>query len=238
MRSARWISVVCCTVLVFAAAAAFAQDSAYEVEGWKKRFASPSYGVAFAPVTIEFTDGGEDSEETLVVPGVDIRIFNGINVAKRGGFYVGHEVGTSLFFLGESDSYSTDLGPYTVEDVFCGTIFLMSKYGYRLDLGSRALGFSAGAELGIGAQMGGGDVTLVPENDPDNDVSPDTEGMPFGPALEASIEGAFRLGQNFRLFLKAGGLVGPALLDWDHEALSGEMQPVRPSIRAGFALNY
>jgi formylmethanofuran dehydrogenase subunit C len=232
-------------VLLFGiAGTVFAQDGAFEEEGWKKRFASPTYGVVLAPTEIEIPTSGASLEEEILVPGFEIRIFNGMNVAKRGGFYTGYEVGVQfLLYTGGDDYYLKsnwnevtfgNTGNYRIESIFSGTIFLLSKYGYRIDLGTAAGGLSIGPQVGIGAQMGGGSVDIYNET---NDVteSADTE-MLFGPRLELSIEAAFRLGKNFRLMGLIGANVGPGL-EWEG-TIDGEMVPVQPDIRLGFALNY
>ena len=78
----------------------FGQTGDYEDEGWKKRFSSPTYGVALTPLELKYENTGNDyTTETIWVPGVDLRIYNGINVAKRGGFYTGYEVGVQFLFL-------------------------------------------------------------------------------------------------------------------------------------------
>jgi len=215
-------------------AAAFSQDAAVAEEGWKRGFASPTYGVSIAPLTLSYNDGSEDQEDTVYVPGVEVRIFNGTNIAKRGGFYTGYEVGVAFYFLDSSDSYDISGTGYHISGLNCGIVFLMSKYGYRLDLGGRTGGFSIGPMIGIGLGMGGGSVDIVNES---TDVS--TGGDPdmiFGPMLEGALEGAFRFGQNFRVMVVLGANVSP-LLEWD-ATISGEMIPVRPDLRIGFALNY
>lgn len=214
------------------AAMAFGQDGAFEEEGWKKRFASPTYGVVLAPTDLDIGNGNEDS---ILIPGVEMRIFNGMNVAKRGGFYTGYEVGVNLFFYSEGESYNISGTNYKIQDLFVGTIFLLSKYGYRIDLGTAAGGLSVGPQVGIGAQMGGGNVDIY------DDVSDDTTGadtdMIFGPRLELSLEAAFRFGKNFRILGLIGANVGPGMT-WSDTNISGEMIPVQPDIRLGFALNY
>jgi hypothetical protein len=216
----------------------FAEDSAYEEEGWKKRFASPTYGVALAPMTIEYGDGEEDE---ILLPGIELRIFNGMNVEKRGGFYTGYEVGVVFHFLEESDEFDTGTDRLTLKDINSGLIFLMSKYGYRIDLGTRTGGLSVGPVVGIGICMGGGSVDVYHESDGET-YGTDTD-MIFGPMLEGALEAALRLGQNFRLIGIVGVNVSPAGLSWDGDDsgsanLDGEMVPVRPDLRLGFALNY
>jgi len=216
--------------------AAFSQDAAVAEEGWKRGFASPTYGVSIAPLTLTYNDGGGKEQEDMVyVPGVELRIFNGTNIAKRGGFYTGYEVGVSFYFLDSSDSYDLGGTNYHISGLNCGIVFLMSKYGYRLDLGGRTGGFSIGPMIGIGLGMGGGSVDIVDESIGDS-TGGDTD-MIFGPMLEGALEGAFRFGQNFRVMAVLGVNVSP-MLEWDAATISGEMIPVRPDLRIGFALNY
>lgn len=63
--------------------------------------------------------------------------------------------------------------------------------------------------------------------------------------LDAAAEGAFRFGQNFRIFARVGGSVMPPLVDFSGDFPNGsgdyfsmEMAPVIISARLGFALNY
>ena len=224
----------------------FAEDSAYDVEGWKKRFASPTYGVTATPITLEYSNSeGEDETEEIVVPGFDFRIFNGMNVNKRGGFYTGYEVGATFYVMGKGDdTYEVDNPEFTkgarIEDFMCGMVFLLSKYGYRLDLGTKSGGFSIGVSAGIGAVMGGGGLTIKDVDNGSDDTwaseSPDSDAL-FGPMIEAGIEGAFRFGQNFRLVGVLGAAASPPM-EWDSNVIEGEMSPVRPHLRLGFSQNY
>ncbi len=52
---------------------------------WKTRIASPSYGFNIAIVELEY--GQDDNTETFVMPGIDLRHFNGINVTESGRFF-------------------------------------------------------------------------------------------------------------------------------------------------------
>ncbi|MCK5201475.1 MAG: hypothetical protein KAR21_24145, partial [Spirochaetales bacterium] len=116
----------------------FAAEGAWE---WKDNFASTTYGVAMMPVQFEGLDTG--SSNTILMSGIDIRLFNGKNITKRGGFYTGTEVGLIMFFSGDEgfeDTYNgTTSGSETYNvinsDSFIGTVFVLAKYGYRLDLG-------------------------------------------------------------------------------------------------------
>lgn len=128
-------------------------------------FASTTYGVAFMPV--EFYNENMDTSNTVTMTGIDIRLFNGKNITNRGGFYTGTEIGLIMFFSGDEefeDSYTdgTDTVEYTIvnSDSFIGTVFLMAKYGYRLDLGLKLFGISLGWEMGIGARIASGNFDL------------------------------------------------------------------------------
>ena len=235
-------------LLLFAfalAAPVLAQDSDYDVEGWKKRVASPTYGLVVGFLTMSDWDGNEIDQ--VAIPGIELRIFNGTNVAKRGGFFVGYEVGTIFFVKDDFDTYSFDSGTIelTPNEFFAGTLFLLSKYGYRLDLGIEAAGLSLGVEAGMGLQLSMGGI----------DISDGTNEewiqiyAPFSLVLDAAAEAAFRLGQNFRLFGRLGVMVMPGLVEWGTDDINypsaepsngftGEMSPANVNFRLGFALNY
>lgn len=223
------------------AAPLFAQDTAYDVEGWKKRVAAPTYGVVVGTLSLRNEAG--DELDTLSVPGFEMRIFNGTNVAKRGGFFVGYEVGTIFFMMSESDTYTVSDGEVSLSDFFAGTLFVLSKYGYRVDLGLKAVGVSLGVEAGMGLQvsMGGVDVVL-PDSFEDDSTWVEVY-APFSLVLDAAGEAAFRLGQNFRLFARAGVMVMPQLVEINRgntglSDFKGEVFPALPNFRVGFALNY
>ncbi|MFP4492043.1 MAG: hypothetical protein ACLFNZ_11250 [Spirochaetaceae bacterium] len=238
-------------MLLGAAAAVFGEEETprtgdYEVEGWKKRFASPTYGVAIAPMYIEYTDkNNEVQSDDVIVPGVQLRILQGMNVSKRGGFYTAYELGMMLYYLDNSDIYqikNIDFTPHgaKLEDLTFAMMFVMSKYGYRIDLGTEAGGLSLGPVIGLGFMGGGGDVTIKDigedhDGEGDDTESGGSEGV-FGPLLELGLEGTFRFGQNFRIVGVAGINASPAM-EWDGE-IKGEMSPVRPDLRVGFIMNY
>ena len=242
MRKIVFVAVVILFVCGLAAPV-FSQETDYNVEGWKKRVASPTYGLALAFLPLTDEDGNE--LDTLVIPGFEMRIFNGTNVAKRGGFFVGYEVGTIFFVFGESGEYPAigGAGPTIVQlnEFFVGTLFLLSKYGYRLDLGIEAAGLSLGVEAGMGLQvsMGGVDVRNV--------ISDEEQWLevyaPFSLVLDAAAEAAFRLGQNFRVFGRLGVMVMPQLVEisWGStgfDDFNGMVSPAILNMRLGFALNY
>ncbi|WP_321992747.1 hypothetical protein [Marispirochaeta aestuarii] len=233
--------VVAVTVIVVLSisSAVFAQDNAFAEDGWKKRFASPSYGLSLMMLNVSDDNG---LEETILVPGFDFRILNGTNISKRGGFYTGYEVGATIYHLGESDSfYISDASMDAhVAELFAGCVYIMQKYGYRLDLGAKAGGISIGTEIGIGIQVGGGDYEVVDDSDEDNTISGETDN-PLGMLLELTLEGSLRMGQNKRLFAGLGVMVSNPMLDefdGGFGSLDVEQNPVRPVLRGGFSMNY
>jgi hypothetical protein len=231
---------------IFLSAPLLAQDGAFEEEGWKKRVASPTYGAVFG--LLNFTDDEGNDLGSLTIPGIEFRIFNGTNVGKRGGFFVGYEVGTIIFLASDTETFPARYGGTDTEakisELFVGTLFLMSKYGYRADLGIKAAGLSLGAELGMGIQMSMGGADLYYEDSGGTGYEPWVEvSFPFSLLLEAAGEATFRLGQNFRLFARAGAMVMPSFFDIDEGStglsnLDGEFLPIYPNLRVGFSLNY
>lgn len=218
----------------------------------EKRVASPTYGIVIGFLTMDDWDGNEF--DTLAIPGFELRIFNGTNVGKRGGFFVGYEVGTIFFVKDDFDTYTLPIGAGTVDmipnEFFAGTLFLLSKYGYRLDLGLKAAGLSVGVEAGMGLQVSMGGIDIRADDGTDDPETWIEIYAPFSLVLDAAAEAAFRLGQNFRLFARGGVMVMPGLVEWstsDLEAeglttpdngFTGEMSPASLNFRLGFALNY
>ena len=159
--------------------------------------------------------------ETIALPGIDLRLFRGVNVSKRGGFFAGVEVGTLFFVTPEDASSFTDTYPgvneYTVEiETVMSMVFLMAKYGYRLDLGISLMGVSLGWELGIGARMAQGYMGLESEitDTPGGLISNGSkefygDGMGMGVILDTAVEAAVRLGKNFRIIARLGAMITP-----------------------------
>ena len=156
--------IVTMLLVVMAASPMLFADEGVLLGEWKQNLASPTYGIAMMGLDIHSRD--EDGySETIWLPGIDLRLFRGVNVSKRGGFFAGVEVGTLFFVAPEDASSFTDSYPgvndYTVKlDTIMAMVFLMAKYGYRLDLGIALGGISVGWEMGIGAciAQGGGDL--------------------------------------------------------------------------------
>jgi hypothetical protein len=189
---------------------------------WKQNLASPTYGIALTAIEIQSCD--EDGySETIWLPGIDLRLFRGVNVAKRGGFFAGVEVGTLFFFTPEDaasfeDSIPNETPPggttdYTVEmNLVMANVFLLAKYGYRLDLGIALGGISVGWEMGIGAciAQGGGDLkTQIGDDYGSNSFGSESIGL--GVMLDTALEAAIRLGKNFRIFARLGAMVTPPI---------------------------
>ncbi len=235
-----------------------AEEGSWE---WKGNVASTTYGVALMPVTIEnYTTG---FEETIFVPGLDIRLFNGKNVGKRGGFYTGVETGAIIFFAPDetfTDSYlgtSYDFAP----EAFLATVFVLAKYGYRLDLGVKLFGISLGWEMGIGAKIASGMFELKTEiNGHEGSADVGYEASPMSMALDTAAEASVRIGPNFRFVTKVGAMLSVPLvmMDSDSETSIGdpatvggegdadsimgsydaESFPVVPNARVGFIVSY
>ena len=89
-------------------------------------------------------------------------------------------------------------------------VFLLAKYGYRLDIGISLMGISLGWEMGIGAciAQGGLDFKTQIGNDYGSN-SFSSEGLGIGVMLDTAVEAAIRLGKNFRLIARLGAMLTP-----------------------------
>jgi hypothetical protein len=207
---------------------------------WKKNYASPSMGVVLYKARIHQNSNSNvafnppDDEREYYVPALEARIFRGINITRRAGFFWGVEAGTTVF-VPYRKSFSADVTvtqtigpPYaTYNNIansgidtfhvshYGGTVFLMLKYGYRFELGSSRLGTSAGFQLGTGASLfsGGYDVYAGSKDNPVAKGGYGTHETRLGIATDFSVEAALRLGRNVRLFGAAGLLVTPFEID-------------------------
>lgn len=217
---------------------------------WKQGVASTTYGIVLLPVTI--TDAKNNSQ-TVYLPGVDVRLFTGKNITKRGGFYTGVETGALVFPLPLNDQLtpmksSSDTDVTLSTDQFIASVFVLAKYGYRLDLGFKFFGISLGAEAGIGARIASGFFDLTGTDG----TTPDTFSIGYNASymsmmLDAAVEAAIRIGPNFRLVGKLGGMLTPPYLMSDMAdsnpsgKLAGfdiESQPFLISARLGFIMSY
>lgn len=204
---------------------------------WEQRVAAPSYGLAMALWTVQTNQGNAGATSRLLIPGADVRIFNGANATQGGGFFTGVEVGATAFFNVDKNNklnntsfegkYPGNGGtpgtnyyaaPFTYKvDVegSLGMVYALAKYGYRLDLGFDLIGLSVGAELGMGARLAQGGLHLSI-----NETDSQTGGQfkvqrDFDNAsatnliLDGAAEATLRLGKNFRFFARAGAVVTP-----------------------------
>lgn len=195
----------------------FAEEGAWV---WKDNFASTTYGVALMPV--EFNNNDTDVSNTIIMPGIDIRLFNGKNVTKRGGFYTGTEIGLIMFFGGDAEFedtyYGTTAGSVTYNivnsDSFIGTVFVLAKYGYRLDLGVKLFGVSLGWEMGIGARIASGNFDYKANiGGHEVSISDGYETTAMSMILDTAVEASVRLGTNLRFVGKVGMLLTPPFVD-------------------------
>ena len=214
----------------------FGQSPDTEEESWMKRIASPSYGLTLGFYELKF--GVEDQEsETLLMPGIDLRHFNGVNVPRSGGFYYGYEIGLlANFYLGEAESLfdvSGTMVPGTVESMMAATGFLMVKHGYRFSLGTGDYSPVFGFELGAGIAAGGAEIQI---SNPDGDNIAVLLDEPVGPIFELGLEGGLPLGKDFRFVTRLGITVVPMspLVTKNR----GEMGPVRIGLRGGLTWNH
>jgi hypothetical protein len=217
------IGLVLALVLVAGVVMAAEEGDEGLLNPWRSNYATPSVGFAFLPFTVT-SDQGEVDEE-LGIPGLDLRIFRGVNVTKRGGFYTGVEVGALFFFTPEdAEVYSDDyLGTaYDISlDYQIAMAFIMMKYGLRIDVGVILAGVSLGLEVGLGARIANGYF----------DINTEVDGFPadgtagFGTAsyapssssvdviADVALQAGLRLGRNFRAYLALGAMFTPAFLD-------------------------
>jgi len=183
---------------------------------WKRNFASPTYGIAIFHGQL---DGGwnmpqqlNDSDKEFPVTAMDLRIFKGVNVSKRGGFYTGVEAGV-LFLAPFMDTTfdEPNLGEKMGLSYNGGLVFLMAKYGLRIDLGISLFGVSLGAEVGMGGTLfaGGFDFYTGPKDNPTVDEGFGSDKASMGLILDTAAEAALRLGKNFRLVGKLGVMAAP-----------------------------
>ncbi len=222
---------------------------------WKQGVASTTYGVALLPINVSYiNENGISFEDTIFLPGLDIRLFTGKNVAKRGGFFTGIETGALMFFLPPDDQLSGVDDIKVSSDLFIGTVFMLAKYGYRMDLGFKLFGLSLGWEMGIGARIASGYYELSGVRDETGGtIETGYEASYMSMMLDSAVEGAIRLGPNFRFVAKLGAMLTPPLLEMNDE--TGEYEGETPSYdfmdyidlesepyiitgRVGFIMNY
>ncbi|MFO7827429.1 MAG: hypothetical protein R6V23_02300 [Bacteroidales bacterium] len=210
-------------------------------EDWLKRVASPTYGLSLGFFNLNYQDrNDEEQEETLLMPGIDLRHFNGTNVSKGGGFYYGYELGLGLNFNTGGQTYDALPGndTYQLESLIAYRLFLMFKHGYRFNLNSDPDGFSLGLELGLGVMGGGGDITLKHTSE---DWNASYGGGGASPIFELAFEGASSIKENVRLSTRLGLTAGMPSIDASSDDLGnigieGEMLPIMINLRLGFRM--
>ncbi len=218
-------------------ASLFAQDG--DEPSWNERIASPSYGLNLA--FISFNSGPDDTEKLLLMPGIGIRHFNGINVTEDGGFYFGYEFGANINLYFGSYAFETGDTPpaSSVTQIFAGTFFLMGKHGYWFETGGASGGLGFGLELGLGLMAGGGFIDFEDSDGETTSYSPDAV---ISPLVELNGKGAMRFGENMRLTAALVVMAGMPLIDMGDGAhysqVSAEMIPARVSLRFGFVRDY
>ncbi len=212
-----------------------------ENDDWSRRVASPTYGLSLGFLGLTYRDrNNEEKEETIPVPGIDLRHFNGTNVSKGGGFYYGYELGIGVNFNTGGRTYDTQPGTdtYRLEELIAFRLFLMLKHGYRFNLTPDPDGFSLGLELGLGI-MGGGGYIKFEHTSEDWSESYDDGGA--SPIFELALEGAFSTRENVRFSARLGVAAGMPAIDAPYDALGnigikGEMVPVMINLRLGFRM--
>lgn len=219
-----------------------AQDKQKE-RSWSKNVASPSYGLSLAFLNVEYHDRSDNEQsEGLVMPGIDLRHFNGVHVSEGGGFYYGYELGMGLNFNSGGQSYEVSSGEnsYQLENVLAYRFFLMGKHGYRFNLTDDPDGFSLGLELGLGIVGGGADVTI---RDIQSEYQSSYSGGSAGasPVVELGLEGAFKLKENSRFTARLAITVGDSFLETEYgevvpSSIRANMPPVFMNLRFGFRM--
>jgi len=210
---------------------------------WSKHVASPSYGMSLAFLNIEYQDRGDNEQsEGLMMPGIDLRHFNGVNVSEGGGFYYGYELGFGLNFNTGGQDYAVTSGDnlYQLENALAVRVLLMGKHGYRFNLTDDPDGFSLGLELGLGVVGGITDIEL---RDLEDEDQPTYSGGSGGasPALEVGVEGAFQIKEKSRFTVRLALTIGDSFLDTSYgeivsAPIRANMPPPFLNLRFGFRM--
>lgn len=207
---------------------------------WSPRVVSPTYGFNLA--FLEVTYGEDEDTANYVMPGVDVRHFNGINVTESGRFYFGYEVGLAAnFFAGGEPSYEVYGEDYALTSAMGVTVILMGKHGYRRDIGPADRGLGIGLELGLGFMGGIGMLEFTADDDDSTTYEEDTEII--SPAVEVGGEISMRTEKDLRITARLGILAGAPIIDVSDgdtgvSGLSAEAAPVRVFLRFGFIRDY
>jgi len=214
---------------------AFGESEDNGTNNWKKLIASPSYGLNIGFFNLEYEDTNEDTQkDTLVLPGIDFRHFNGINVPRDGGFYYGYELGFSVNGYPSSHSFEDAGTDYTLNEMVVFAAMLMVKHGYRFDLGTGPHRPGFGFELGMGITAGGADMNITEDDDETETNLASVDEEPVKPTFELGIEGFLHRDEDSSFVVRLAVMAGMPLIDGNY----GEMAPVRISIRGGFFRNH
>lgn len=210
-----------------------------------KRVTSPSYGPSLGFLNVIYLDRNNDEQsESYVMPGIDLRHFNGINVSEGGGFYYGYELGAGLNFQSGGQQYDVLPGEnrYQLENVFGFRVFLMGKHGYRFNLSDDPDGVSLGLELGLGVAGGIADIEL---RDLEAEGQPTYSYFEGGatPVLELGVNGAFKLNEKSRFTTRLALTLGDSFMDTGSgeiglPGIKTEAAPVFVNLRFGFQMPY
>jgi len=215
----------------------FGESGDNEEEGWKERIASPSYGLTIGFFDLQYKNAdGNDENDTLLMPGIELRHFNGIDVPRDRGFYYGYELGMGLNFYTGGHSFKHSGEDYTVKGIIAGSGFLMLKHGYRFELGTGHTRPGFGFELGAGVGAGGGDITITKDDDPESENQAALRGDGIGPVFELGFEGSLNRGDEYRLVARLGVTIAP-IVPLETENF-GYMFPMRITLRGGFTRNH
>ncbi|MFO7731574.1 MAG: hypothetical protein R6V86_12515 [Spirochaetia bacterium] len=216
----------------------FGQSADNAEESWMKRIASPSYGLTMGFYELEYGPGDNRQNETLMMPGIDIRHFNGLNVPRSGGFYYGYELGLLVnFYLGEH-KFEDQGQNLTVESMVAASGFLMLKHGYRFSIGNGDNSPVFGFELGAGIAAGGGDLVITNDADEDGENIAGLADEPVGPIFELGLEGGLPVGKELRFVTRLGITVIPIPPIDEITNENGQMAPVRIGLRGGLHWNH
>ena len=236
MRKTVLLMLVVC-FLGGAAGLVFGESGDNEEEGWKERIASPSYGLTLGFFNLTYRDADDHEQtDTLLMPGIELRHFNGIDVPRDRGFYYGYELGLGVNFSFGGHGFKDSGVDHTVDGIVAGSGFLMLKHGYRFELGTGYTRPGFGFELGAGVGAGGGAITVTRDDDPDSEnraVITGEDGI--GPVFELGFEGSLNSGDEYRLVARLGVTIIPVV---PLESNYGQMVPPRITLRGGFTRNH
>jgi hypothetical protein len=210
------VSFVAVPVLSFAQTEKELEQAKEWLGTWKRNFASPTYGLALFKARLEGgwygqPDAIPDEQREFPATAMDFRIFRGVNVSKRGGFYTGIEAG--VLFLSPFAEITFD--EPTIGEMHLtyngGLVFLMAKYGIRMDIGLAIFGVSLGAEMGMGGTLfaGGFEFYTGSREDREAEYGFGSSQANMGLIMDVAAEAALRIGKNFRLVAKGGFMAAP-----------------------------